>query len=68
MDNNQIVFNDFNITIDKPEKDWGVGFHIVGDFGACRRTASRSDFSGVPISSRELAMEENPQPSYERPF
>lgn len=32
-DYNDIVFNDFNITIDKPEKDWGVGFHIAGDFG-----------------------------------
>jgi hypothetical protein len=32
-DHNKIEFNDFNITIDKPEKDWGVGFHIVGDFG-----------------------------------
>lgn len=32
-DHNKIVFNDFNLTIDKPEKDWGVGFHLVGDFG-----------------------------------
>jgi len=32
-DHNDVVFNDFNLTIDKPEKDWGVGFHIVGDFG-----------------------------------
>ncbi len=32
-DNNKIVFNDFHIALDKPEKDWGVGFHISGDFG-----------------------------------
>lgn len=32
-DHNKIVFNDFNITLEKPEKDWGVGFKIVGDFG-----------------------------------
>lgn len=32
-DHNDLVFNGFNITIDKPEKDWGVGFHIAGDFG-----------------------------------
>jgi hypothetical protein len=32
-DYNKVEFNDFNITIDKPEKDWGVGFHISGDFG-----------------------------------
>lgn len=32
-DHNKLKFNDFNLTIDKPEKDWGIGFHIVGDFG-----------------------------------
>ncbi len=32
-DHNKVVFNDFNITLEKPEKDWGVGFKVVGDFG-----------------------------------
>src|SRR5258706_3988019 len=32
-DQNKVEFNDFNITLDKPEKDWGVGFHLSGDFG-----------------------------------
>lgn len=32
-DHNNLVFNGFNITIDKPEKDWGVGFRLAGDFG-----------------------------------
>ena len=32
-DDSKVVFNNFNLTVDKPEKDWGVGFHIVGDFG-----------------------------------
>ena len=32
-DHNKVVFNDFHIVVDKPEKDWGVGFHISGDFG-----------------------------------
>jgi len=32
-DQNKIEFNDFNLTLDKPEKDWGVGFHLSGDFG-----------------------------------
>jgi len=32
-DQNSIVFNDFHLMLDKPEKDWGVGFHIAGDFG-----------------------------------
>src|ERR1044072_8180210 len=32
-DYNKIEFNDFHIAIDKPEKDWGIGFHLSGDFG-----------------------------------
>lgn len=32
-DHNKIVFNDFNLTLEKPEKDWGIGFKLVGDFG-----------------------------------
>src|SRR6266545_4711442 len=32
-DYNRIEFNNFNLTLDKPEKDWGVGFHLSGMFG-----------------------------------
>jgi hypothetical protein len=32
-DHNKIVFNDFHLAVEKPEKDWGVGFRISGDFG-----------------------------------
>jgi hypothetical protein len=32
-DQNKVNFNDFHIAFDKPEKDWGVGFRISGDFG-----------------------------------
>jgi hypothetical protein len=32
-DHNKLVFNDFHIALEKPEKDWGVGFRISGDFG-----------------------------------
>lgn len=32
-DHNEIVFNDFNLTVEKPEKDWGVGFKLAADFG-----------------------------------
>ncbi len=32
-DHNKIVFNNFHLMLDKPEKDWGVGFRISGDFG-----------------------------------
>ena len=32
-DQNKVDWNDFHIVLDKPEKDWGVGFHVSGDFG-----------------------------------
>jgi Putative beta-barrel porin-2, OmpL-like. bbp2 len=32
-DHNKITFNDFHVFVEKPEKDWGVGFRISGDFG-----------------------------------
>ena len=32
-DHNKIVFNDFHLFVEKPEKDWGVGFRVSGDFG-----------------------------------
>src|ERR687892_647827 len=32
-DHNKIVFNAFHMFVEKPEKDWGVGFRISGDFG-----------------------------------
>jgi hypothetical protein len=33
QDYNEIDWNDFHLVLDKPEKDWGVGFHLAGDFG-----------------------------------
>lgn len=33
QDYNEIDWNDFHLELDKPEKDWGVGFHLAGDFG-----------------------------------
>jgi len=32
-DHNKVEFNDFHIFVEKPEKDWGVGFRVSGDFG-----------------------------------
>ena len=32
-DNNQFNVNNFHLAIEKPEKDWGVGFKVSGDFG-----------------------------------
>lgn len=47
QDQNQIVFNDFNLTLDKPEKDWGVGFHFAADFGRLGNLLRRATFWGV---------------------
>lgn len=32
-DHNELVFNYLHLFVEKPEKDWGVGFRISGDFG-----------------------------------
>ena len=32
-DNNQFNVNNFHLALEKPEKDWGVGFKVSGDFG-----------------------------------
>jgi hypothetical protein len=32
-DYNKLVFNNFHVAAEKPEKDWGVGFRLSGDFG-----------------------------------
>lgn len=32
-DQNDLVFNGFHLALEKPEKDWGVGFRVSGDFG-----------------------------------
>ena len=32
-DYNKLVFNYFHVAVEKPEKDWGVGFRLSGDFG-----------------------------------
>lgn len=32
-DNNQFYVNNLHLALDKPEKDWGIGFRVSGDFG-----------------------------------
>ncbi|MGH7823658.1 MAG: outer membrane beta-barrel protein [Candidatus Binatia bacterium] len=32
-DHNKLVFNYLHLFVEKPEKDWGVGFRLSGDFG-----------------------------------
>lgn len=46
-DYNKVVFNGFHIALDKPEKDWGVGFHISGDFGRTGELLREATFYGT---------------------
>jgi hypothetical protein len=48
-DHNKIVFNDFHIALDKPEKDWGVGFHLSGDFGRTGELLREATFWGKSL-------------------
>ena len=43
-DQNQVYFNNFHIALDKPEKDWGVGFRISGDFGRTGELLAEATF------------------------
>jgi hypothetical protein len=56
-DQNKFVFNGFNLTLDKPEKDWGVGIHLAGDFGRTGELLREATFWGRTLhkeSSAEL--------------
>lgn len=55
-DHNKIVFNNFNVTLEKPEKDWGVGFKLVGDFGRTGELLREATFWG-PTLNRESSAE-----------
>ncbi len=55
-DHNQIVFNDFNLTLEKPEKSWSVGFKLVADFGRMAKLLRESIFWGLSL---------HPEPSAE---
>jgi hypothetical protein len=47
QDHNDVVFNYFNLTLEKPEKDWGVGFKLVADFGRSGELLREGTFYGV---------------------
>lgn len=47
IDHNDFVFNHFNLTLEKPEKDWGVGFKLVGDLGRTAELLREATFYGV---------------------
>ncbi|HVO93349.1 MAG TPA: outer membrane beta-barrel protein [Terriglobales bacterium] len=54
-DQNKIEFNDFNLTLDKPEKDWGVGFHLSGDFGRTAELLREATFWGRSLHKEPSA-------------
>lgn len=54
-DDNEVVFNDFNLTIEKPEKDWGVGFKLVGDFGRTAELLRESTLWGKTVHKEPSA-------------
>ncbi|HEY7216787.1 MAG TPA: outer membrane beta-barrel protein [Candidatus Binatia bacterium] len=56
-DQNKIEFNGLNLTLDKPEKDWGVGIHLSGMFGRSAELLREATFWGRTLhkeSSAEL--------------
>lgn len=46
QDHNEMVFNDFNLTLEKPEKDLGVGLKLVADFGRTGELLREATFWG----------------------
>jgi hypothetical protein len=54
-DQNKLVFNGLNLTFDKPEKDWGVGFHLAGDFGRTGELLREATFWGRTLSKESSA-------------
>lgn len=56
-DHNEIVFNHLNLTLEKPEKDLGVGFKLVADLGRTAELLREGTFWGrrlQPEPSAEL--------------
>ncbi len=55
VDHNDVVFNHFNLTIQKPEKDWGVGFKLSGDFGRTAELLREATLWGRTLQSEPSA-------------
>ena len=62
QDHNSIVFNDFNLTLEKPEKDWGVGLKAVADFGRTGELLREGTFWG---GAKAFPAETRDEPSVE---
>jgi Putative beta-barrel porin-2, OmpL-like. bbp2 len=56
-DYNQLQFNNFNLTLDKPEKDWGVGFHVSGMFGREGALLRENTLWGTSLHASEPSAE-----------
>jgi hypothetical protein len=46
-DHNKVVFNDFHLSLEKPEQDWGVGLNLSADFGRAAEILRQSTFWGT---------------------
>lgn len=55
QDYNKIDWNDFHIELDKPEKDWGVGFHLSGDFGLTGKLLRQATLWGEALHKEPSA-------------
>ena len=55
IDHNDVVFNHFNLTIQKPEQDWGVGFKLSGDFGRTAELLREATLWGKTLQSEPSA-------------
>ena len=54
-DQNKVNWNDFHLVLDKPEKDWGVGFHISGDFGRTGELLREATLWGLNLNKEPSA-------------
>jgi len=62
QDHNSLLFNDFNLTLEKPEKDWGVGLKAVADFGRTGELLREGTFWG---GAKAFPAETRDEPSVE---
>jgi hypothetical protein len=54
-DHNTVVFNNFHVFVEKPEKDWGVGFRISGDFGRTGELLREATLWGKTLTNEPSA-------------
>ena len=55
QDYNTVDWNDFHLVVDKPEKDWGVGFHFSGDFGLTGKLLRQATLWGKTLHKEPSA-------------